>query len=84
VPIDHEQARLLNDLGANVRRERVALKMTQERLAEKVGVNPRTIQKIEAGRLNILVTTLARIQAALGCGWDELMETATAPAARRK
>ncbi len=36
-------------------------------------VNPRTIQKIEAGRLNILVTTLARLQAALGCRWEELM-----------
>lgn len=47
--------------------------MTQEKLAERVGVNPRTIQKIEAGKLNILVTTLARIQAALKCGWDELM-----------
>lgn len=47
--------------------------LTQERLAELVGVNPRTVQKIEAGKLNILVTTLVRLQIALGCQWDELM-----------
>ena len=47
--------------------------MTQERLAELVGVNPRTVQKIEAGKLNILVTTLARIQVALDCDWDDLL-----------
>ena len=84
MPIDAEQSRLLKDLGANIRRERVALKITQERLAELVGVNPRTIQKIEAGNLNILVTTLVRIQAALECGWEELMATAAGPKLRRK
>ena len=39
--------------GANVRRERVARGVTQEKLAELMEVNPRTIQKIEAGKLNI-------------------------------
>ena len=66
---------LLATLGARIRRERVALKLTQERLAELVDVNPRTIQKIEAGKLNILVTTLARIQAALNCDWDDLLDS---------
>lgn len=56
-----------------MRRLRLKAKMTQEGLAERVGINPRTIQKIEAGRLNILVTTLARLQVALDCGWEELM-----------
>lgn len=36
-------------------------------------VNTRTIQKIEAGDINILVTTLRRLKRALGCGWDELL-----------
>ncbi len=56
-----------------MRRLRLRAKLTQEGLAEQVGINPRTIQKIEAGKLNILVTTLARLQAALECRWDELM-----------
>jgi len=47
--------------------------MTQERLAEAVDLNPRTIQKIEAGVTNILVTTLVRIRRALRCPWDDLL-----------
>ncbi len=59
--------------GANVRRERVARSLTQEKLAELMDVNPRTIQKIEAGKLNILLTTVQRLQKALGCSWDSLL-----------
>lgn len=47
--------------------------MTQERLAELADLNIRTIQKIEAGQTNILITTAKRIQKALGCSWDKLM-----------
>ena len=64
----------LTSLGANVRRLRIKGKFTQERLAELVGLNPRTIQKIEAGKLDILCTTLIRLQFALKCEWAELME----------
>ena len=59
--------------GANIRRERNALGMTQEKLADKVGLNPRTIQKIEAGKLNVLLTTVLRFGKALGCSWDSLL-----------
>ena len=75
MPLDQDQAELLRALGGNVRRLRLRAKLTQEGLAELVGVNPRTIQKIEAGKLNILATTLARIQAALDCRWEELMSS---------
>jgi DNA-binding XRE family transcriptional regulator len=47
--------------------------MTQERLAELVDLNIRTIQKIEAGDVNILLTTVLRIQKALGCEWVQLL-----------
>lgn len=63
----------LRAFGANVRRERTAKEMTQEKLAELVDVNIRTIQKIEAGDINALVTTVMRIQRALGCSWGRLM-----------
>lgn len=63
----------LGVLGANVRRERIAHGITQEKLAELVEVNPRTVQKIEAGKINILVTTVLRLQQAIGCSWDDLM-----------
>jgi transcriptional regulator with XRE-family HTH domain len=67
-----KSARLIR-LGANVRRLRIKAKLTQERLAELVGLNPRTIQKVEAGKLDILCTTLIRLQSALKCEWEELM-----------
>lgn len=59
--------------GANVRRERVARGMTQARLAERVDLNIRNLQKIEAGETNVLVTTLVRIRAALKCPADRLV-----------
>jgi DNA-binding XRE family transcriptional regulator len=58
--------------GSNLRRERTARKMTQERLAELADLNIRTVQKIEAGEVNILITTAIRLQRALGCAWDKL------------
>jgi transcriptional regulator with XRE-family HTH domain len=59
--------------GANVRRERTARAITQERLAEQAELNTRTMQKIEAGDINILLTTICRIQRALSCSWEKLM-----------
>jgi len=47
--------------------------ITQEKLAELVDLNIRTIQKIEAGKINVLVTTTMRIQKALDCAWVRLM-----------
>ena len=56
-----------------MRRERVARNVTQERLAELVDLNIRTVQKIEAGETNILLTTALRLQRALRCDWGSLM-----------
>jgi DNA-binding XRE family transcriptional regulator len=54
-------------------RERVAAGLTQERLAEKADLNIRTLQSIEAGELNVLVTTAMRLQKAMDCDWQDLM-----------
>ena len=63
----------LKELGANIRRERLAVEITQEKLAEKADLNLRTVQKIEKGDINILVTTLVRIHKALKCPWEKLL-----------
>jgi transcriptional regulator with XRE-family HTH domain len=63
----------LKSVGENVRRQRRALGMTQEKLAELAELAPRTIQKIEAGRLDILATTVRRLRQALRCRYDELL-----------
>jgi transcriptional regulator with XRE-family HTH domain len=63
----------LKKFGANIRRERTARNMTQEKLAELVDLNIRTVQKIEAGDINVLITTAIRLQRALDCPWTRLM-----------
>ena len=74
MPRSREQTALLKRLGANVRRERLRLEWTQERLAEKVGLYPRSLQKIEAGEINVPVTTLHRIRSVLDCEWGALLD----------
>ena len=73
MPTRSEDARFIRTLGANLRRERTARGLTQERLATLADLNPRTVQKIEAGDITILVTTLQRLRAALGCEWRRLL-----------
>ncbi len=64
---------MLKAFGANVRRIRSAANMTQAKLAERVDLELRSIQKTEAGGVNVPLTTLIRLQRALGCGWEELL-----------
>ena len=58
--------------GTNLRRERSGRGITQQKLAELADLNIRTVQKIEAGKITILITTAMRLQKALGCPWDKL------------
>ena len=67
-----EQHRL-KSFGASVRRERCARGLTQDALAERAGIATRNLQKVEAGELNILLTTVLRIRLALECSWQKLM-----------
>ena len=67
-------AKQLQTFGGNMRRLRNDREITQEKLAEKSDLNIRTVQKIEAGQTNILITTAIRIQRALACDWNELMK----------
>jgi transcriptional regulator with XRE-family HTH domain len=83
VPPSKEIAAELSRFGANVRRERTIRNLTQETLAEKADLNIRTLQKIEAGELNILITTAMRIQRALACPRERLMLTPQQGTTRR-
>lgn len=73
MPSDAKIQAQLKKFGASVRRERIARGITQEKLAELVDLNIRSVQKIEAGQINVLVTTAMRIQKALDCAWGKLM-----------
>jgi transcriptional regulator with XRE-family HTH domain len=58
---------LRKTLGANVRRERTARRISQDELAARCELHPRTIAKIEAGEIGIRRETLDRIERAIGC-----------------
>jgi transcriptional regulator with XRE-family HTH domain len=60
--------------GANVRRERDARNLTQEQLAELADLHLRSLQKIEAGEINLLLTTVLRIKRALKCPWTKVLD----------
>ncbi len=73
MPTQDEIPKQLKTIGANLRRQRMAQGVTQEKLAELADLNVRTLQKIEAGQTNILVTTAVRLRRALGCMWDSFL-----------
>ena len=61
-------------LGLNIRRRREALDYSQEKLAEKSGLDQTYISGIECGRRNLGVKNVARIARALGVTTAKLME----------
>jgi transcriptional regulator with XRE-family HTH domain len=63
----------LKQLGDNVRRERIAKGMSQQQLAEFADLNIRNVQRIEAGEIDVLLTTAVRIRKALTCPLERLM-----------
>lgn len=58
--------------GRNVARLRSGRNLTQEELAENIGVSPRYLRSVEAGEYYPSLPTLARLKAALRCGWEEI------------
>ncbi len=58
-------AKLLEDIGANLARMRIARRMTQSIIAERAGVSRNTLSRIENGEPSIAVGQLVRYLAAL-------------------
>ena len=71
---DGKLVKELQMFGANLRRERTNRDITQEKLAELADLNIRTLQKIEAGQTNILITTAKRLRTGVGCSWECLLD----------
>jgi transcriptional regulator with XRE-family HTH domain len=63
----------LKKLGDTIRRERMAKKMSQQQLAESADLNIRNIQRIEAGEIDVLLTTANRISKALNCPLEKIV-----------
>lgn len=60
-------------MGQRIKSARSTNGITQETLAEQSQLAPRTIQKIEAGEITILISTLRRIRTALDCDFNDLL-----------
>jgi DNA-binding XRE family transcriptional regulator len=70
-PPTHPQARRrIQALGARLRAARMRRRMTQEMLAERVGVSVPTIGKLESGDPSTSLATVLRVLAALGLSED--------------
>jgi transcriptional regulator with XRE-family HTH domain len=67
------QSQWLKLLGDNIRRERSAKNISQQQLAELADLNIRSLQRIEAGEVDVLLTTTVRIRKALSCAWEQLV-----------
>lgn len=65
---------ILAALGLNVRRQREARQLTQEKLAEKAGLDPTYISGIERGLRNLGIKNVARLAKALGLTTAELCQ----------
>ncbi|MGC8990419.1 MAG: helix-turn-helix domain-containing protein [Verrucomicrobiia bacterium] len=63
---------ILVALGLNVRRQREAKKLTQEKLAELAGLDPTYISGIERGLRNPGIKNVAKLAKALGLTTSEL------------
>ena len=63
---------ILSALGQNVRRRREARELTQEKLAEKAGLDPTYISGIERGLRNPGIKNVAKLAKALGFSTAEL------------
>ena len=61
-------------LGRNVRQRREARELTQEKLAEKSGLDPTYISGIERGLRNPGIKNVARLAKALGFTTAELCQ----------
>ena len=56
---------MCGDLGRNLRRARLRLELTQEEVAERSGVHATEVSRIEAGKRDPRVSTVARLAKAV-------------------
>jgi transcriptional regulator with XRE-family HTH domain len=64
--------RALSAFGLNVRKQREAKELTQERLAEKAELDPTYISGIERGVRNPSLLSIVRVAKALGISVSDL------------
>ena len=74
---------ILQTIGANVRRRRERLGLTQEALAEAADLDLSFVQRVERGETNVSVAVLVRIAGVLGLRPALLFRAARIPEIKR-
>ena len=59
--------------ASNLRRHRAAAKLSQEQLAEKSGLHPTEISRLERAVRDPRLSTISRVARGLGVGADQLV-----------
>ncbi|MBX3182690.1 MAG: helix-turn-helix transcriptional regulator [Polyangiaceae bacterium] len=80
-PIDAE--RLIRDVGRRLAELRESRGLTQQELADHLGVSMRYVQAVEAGTQNLTLRTLAEYLSVLGAGILAAFEAPRTRAKRR-
>lgn len=73
MPKPKTRSQWLKQLGDSIRRERVAKQISQLQLAELANLNIRSLQRIEAGEVDVLLTTIVRICKALDYSLEQII-----------
>lgn len=61
-------------MNRNLKRIRLSLNLTQDKLATRAKITKRYYQDVEAGRKSPTVKVVVRLRKALGCEWDDLFK----------
>lgn len=69
------KSRELMELGMRIRSRRIELKLSQEKLAERAGINSNTVSRIEGGQMAMSIETFRKLVEVLGMGADTLLNT---------
>lgn len=70
---------VLEHVAANIRRLRRRRGQTQEALADQLKVDVRYLQRLEAGKINVGIVTLARLAVCFGVSPARLLRRAALP-----
>lgn len=71
--VAHREKDLQKRLGVSLRGRRTHLGLTQEDVAELLGIATRHYQKIEAGEINVTLRTISRLCVALKVNARDLL-----------
>ena len=64
---------VIKEFGRNVKVERIRLGLSQEHLAEKMGVNPQYISRIECGKANMSLKKIVELTNYLGADLKDIL-----------